>query len=105
MTRAKTKAPASQVKDAKSTARKSKTTSAKKAKASAADKPANKSKAPINALESEQGPTKQLAHASSIPPNEPSAIQKGRQPKHINSTQAIAMGTAAAGISHLFGWL
>lgn len=101
MTRAKTKASASKITDAKSKTSTSQTTTAQKSKASAqATKPPDPA---IEVLKSQSA-----SPADPLTPSlaeEPTAIQKGRQPKHINSTQAIAMGTAAAGISHLLGWL
>lgn len=106
MTRAKTKAPARQAKGAKSTANPSHTSSAGKSQAAAkTTKPAQVSEQPVEALSLHQTSADLQVPLQSAPLEEPSAIKKGRQPKHINSTQAIALGTAAAGVSHLFGWL
>lgn len=106
MTRAKTKAPARQAKQAQSTAKKSRTTSARKSQSAAQRiEHASISDERVERLNLHQASADPQVPVPSAPLEEPSAIKKGRQPKHINSTQAIALGTAAAGVSHLLGWL
>lgn len=104
MARSTAKAPATQAKGSVSAAKKFKKKS-KAAETVDSLKPAQISENQLEALTTSQVSTDLLEPLDSLQTEDSLAIQKGRQPKHINSTQAIAMGTAAAGISHLFGWL
>lgn len=91
MTRAKSKAPVKQAEGTAPTAPKNRSKAKPIAEATAMDPVASSDEL-----------------AEPLEPDElglPAAIQKGRTPKHINRTQALAMGTAAAGIGHLLGWL